>query len=172
MADREVKRFVDDYGIVHRIPVEEPAPPAADDLVTWLRAQIDADEAKAVAAKRAANREGQLPGGDWVAAGGLVGGPPDDPRHELGWPLWDCEGSDTLCMNPDTAEHVANFDPDRALREVEAKRQIIEMHAAAVAFASRPDSPASGAALALGDVVRALALLYSDRPGYREEWRP
>jgi hypothetical protein len=40
--------------------------------------------------------------------------------------LWDCEGSNALCMTAPTARHVARWDPAHVLRDVEAKRAIVE----------------------------------------------
>ena len=75
---------------------------------------------------------------------------------------------------PEMAAHVAEFDPARVLREVEAKRRILDDYERA--FEDRKLHPGdlalAGARLALHGVVKLLALPYSDRPGYREEWRP
>jgi hypothetical protein len=114
-----------------------------DDLITWLRAQIDDDEKYA----SAAIEEGERLGVTWPEA-------------------WGPNGADMRIRQL----HIARHDPDRVLREVKTKRQIIDLFEAARAFAFRPDSPASGAALALGDAVASLALPFSDRPGYQEEW--
>lgn len=43
--------------------------------------------------------------------------------------LWDCEGSNTLCMTAPTARHVAHWDPSHVLIEIAAKRRILERHA-------------------------------------------
>lgn len=78
------------------------------------------------------------------------------------------------------ALHIARHDPARVLREVDAKRQLLALHA--VDYRERPER-------VLGEVddpfcaecvgerypcatIRLLALPYVDRPGYREEWRP
>lgn len=155
-----------------------------DDLITWLRAQIDEDEA-------IANR--------WLFDYG-------DKRH------WKVVGGrrlfyDNGCAEDVTAidvdnvsavfnekiyvkndldgesEHIARHDPARVLREVEAKRRMIAMH----------ERDSFGAQewcrkCAIGDscddcldystqvwpcaTLKLLALPFSDRPGYREEWRP
>lgn len=64
--------------------------------------------------------------------------------------------------------------PDRLLAECDAKRRIIDEHAAALA--NRKDHPddLAGAGWLLGTVraLKLLALPYADREGYREEWRP
>lgn len=81
------------------------------------------------------------------------------------------------------AEHIVRHDPVRVLREVEAKRRLLDEH--------KPDRPkgrpnmerhcltcttAQGwdetASEANCLTLRLLALPYADRPGYREDWRP
>ena len=58
--------------------------------------------------------------------------------------------------------------PARVLREIDAKRQIIE-RCTAVQGLLLDDFTAEHLA---DDVLALLALPYADRPGYREEWRP
>lgn len=89
------------------------------------------------------------------------------------------------------AEHIARHDPARVLREVKAKRRIIEIHKLEVAkdparfnqltgeqlpdvyevncavCGWATDDPTSGC-----ETLRLLALPCADRPGYREEWKP
>jgi hypothetical protein len=55
--------------------------------------------------------------------------------------------------------HIALWDPARALAECEAKRRIVEH--------CDHDMPPGLAA----SVLRLLASVYTDRPGFREEWR-
>lgn len=109
-----------------------------DDLITWLRVQLDEDEQAA-----AEMRENEK---FWADCG-----EPHDHRIRLR--RWE-------------------FTPDRLLREVEANRRLIDECEAAVAFSSNPDTPAGGYASALVAAVRLAALPFSDRPGYREEWKP
>lgn len=69
------------------------------------------------------------------------------------------------------ALHIAEWDPARVLREIDAKRRILSEHALNGWVCSTCDN---------GDVdqtfpcptLRLLALPYADRPGYREEWAP
>ena len=42
--------------------------------------------------------------------------------------LWDCEGSDSLCMDETVAAHVALNDPATALRHIAATRRLLELH--------------------------------------------
>lgn len=121
-----------------------------DELVRWLGEQLDEDE-RIVRA---------------------VHGPIDGP---LGRKWWTPEEVKTrLCddqIHMSDAEHIAVWGPARVLREIEAKRQIIEQHKRYAAERRRmmggwdpqsDDSP----------ILVALATAYADRPGYREEWRP
>jgi hypothetical protein len=88
-------------------------------------------------------------------------------------------------LDDEVAEHIVRHDPARALAEVEAKRQILDMCAEVIA--AHPDAddwPAAraraGVLRAVGgdhmslaeDVIAALALPYADHPDYQPEWRP
>jgi hypothetical protein len=127
-----------------------------DELITWLRAQLDDDER---VARRAGwnhpewtyDREMFTVASDaWVIAA---------RKDRSGSPINDVDG-----------EHIARWDPARVLAEVDAKRRILDMWADAQS-AEFPDYW-GGYATALDDVVRQLALPCADRPGFRAEWRP
>lgn len=125
-----------------------------DDLVLWLRAQLDADERIA----RAAIDAEFLTCGQWLARGPYG----DDDRygniqselgeqiieHDLLWPQ---------------AAHIATHDPARVLREIEAKRGIVDRYAWL-----REHGDTGGTAW----VLPLLALPFADRPGFQESWRP
>lgn len=66
------------------------------------------------------------------------------------------------------------FDPDRMMREVEAKRTIVERYGSVVVHGSAVGAVdmTKGASGALRDAIYLLALPYADHPEYREEWRP
>lgn len=84
--------------------------------------------------------------------------------------------------------HIARHDPTRVLREVEAKRRILEQYEASLEQSKRfRQRAASGVEsdaqklqrstesirlLVLLGVVRLLALPYADHPDYREDLRP
>lgn len=76
------------------------------------------------------------------------------------------------------AAHIARHNPARVLREVEAKRGIIERHEQAREFGGKSTISAhvnaqdDGYVQACFDALRDLALPYADHPDYREEWRP
>jgi hypothetical protein len=134
-----------------------------DDRITWLRAQLDDDERKARAVEPLGYTT-DLGGNrlDEHFAHGRVRYASEDgmPRHDK--------------SDPAAAAHFAAHGPARVLREVEAKRKIIDQyedHCRAVDL--------GGAGICtrylvdeLEKVLRALVLPYADRPGYREEWRP
>jgi hypothetical protein len=132
------------------------------DLVTWLRAQLDEDERLA---KRAASLCGCHPPapkwlfGDESTDGRIVVA--DEPHPEVRRKLgrrWN--GS---YENMFAAEHIARWDPARALAEVEAKRQLLDL-AEFIGCADGFDVE--------NMICELLAAPYTDRPGYREEWRP
>ncbi|MFD7996860.1 DUF6221 family protein [Streptomyces mexicanus] len=124
-----------------------------DDLVQWLRAQLDEDE-------RVARLALDQTGDNWrayykqiIAANPRFGEDPADANTS------------------EVADHIARHDPTRVLAEVEAKRQVIEQYESI----GNPPPSEIGPDLVraeLGRVLRLLALPYADRPGYREEWRP
>jgi hypothetical protein len=82
------------------------------------------------------------------------------------------------------AEHIARHDPARVLREVAAGRAILAMYEdAAQAPYDLPEGVSEGRdddererdqylIDVLDDVVRHLAAVYGDHPGYRAEWKP
>lgn len=117
-----------------------------DDLVTWLRAQLDEDERVAQAA---------IPG-PWVADG-------DEVLHD----------GDQVVLSGHSTEHVARHDPVRVLAEMEAKRELIAVYEEAAEYYDKIDRRApAGEAHGLRTALKHLALPYADREGYREEWRP
>jgi hypothetical protein len=73
-------------------------------------------------------------------------------------------------MDSSAAGHIARWDPARVLREVEAKRRLLQQ------FELRGNSVRATVVPATGgvwdDLLRLLALPYADRPGYRQEWAP
>lgn len=129
-----------------------------DDLITWLRAQIDDDE-------RGAN----------AALAGQA-----DPEN--GWTASRTPGLPGVGIAPHVghihedvqAAHVVRWNPARVLREVEAKRRIVrecENQAAWESTTGRKYPATTAWALAV-TTLRVLALPYVDRPGYQEGWKP
>jgi hypothetical protein len=123
-----------------------------DDLVVWLRAQLDADAARAEAAPCgpwSVDVSGSIVDADGGRVIPSVGGARDG--HPVRWP----EGP--------VVEHVVGHDPARVLREIDALRQIVDRYAWL-----REHGDTGG----IGWVLQVLALPYNDRPGYLDSWRP
>jgi hypothetical protein len=140
------------------------------DLVQFLR-----DRYKEAAAKAESAREGGE--GRW--------GQGDAERHpgriedERGEPVVYDEGSPSEAQ----AAHIVENDPARVLADIEAKRQIIELHKSAklsylpsrergcvtCSTAQTWDAQANEANC---QTLRLLAAPYGDHPDYRDEWRP
>lgn len=142
-----------------------------DDLITWLRAQIDEDERAALLALQGhdvsdpATMPPDKRAARWCSDYERLSVIVDDSQQEM------CTVGPGA--NWHAASHIARHDPARVLREVEAKREIIEQHPAG------RDHPEDGDyCLECGHfgypstTLRLLALPYSDCPGYQEEWQP
>lgn len=126
----------------------------SDDLVQWLRAQLDEDE-------RIARGTGQ-PSLSWQ-------------NFDMDSELRDDVNAGTVAYTPreGTRAHIAAHDPARVLREIDAKRAIVDRYAeVADSDIDLPNDPEYAYANAYGEVVRQLATAYADRPGYLESWRP
>ncbi|GGV68938.1 hypothetical protein GCM10010294_25190 [Streptomyces griseoloalbus] len=153
------------------------------DLVEWLRAQLDEDERIARAAGGASWEE--LPVSGWVHTTPLPASewqPPGYDHHVASAPL------------VEDRAHIVTHDPARVLREIDAKRQLLNDHP----IVPRTIEPTVINGEEIGGphfpfgcqnchavhdtsevygfgycfTVKVLALPYADRPGYREEWRP
>lgn len=121
-----------------------------DELVAWLRQQLDDDERMARAA--ADN------GAEWrYSDSGIY--PSNKSRHPGALVVGGYGYLDEAY-----GEHIARHDPARVLADVDAKRRILDQCADVWAH-DRVEAFAE-------DVLRLLALAYADRPGYRGEWRP
>lgn len=132
-----------------------------DELARWLGEQLDEDGRIARAA--AAESEEHWSPGDKNVSDSVnsaeYGSPVViGPYEYLDWAI---------------REHIAEWDPARALREIDSKRQLLTLHRPYVA---EPGQACLGCAGGIEwetcPVVRLLALPYADRPGYQDEWRP
>ncbi|CAM5718479.1 DUF6221 family protein [Streptomyces fumanus] len=165
-----------------------------DELVRWLGEQLDLEEQQAFAAGSTLRGEMVL---RWRAAGSGVEvdgrrKPVNEPlvvtnRYMEDMPGYEVERARAL--------HIAGHDPNRVMGEVDAKRKLVDLHAAVpdhgrfsgsddcetfTCDGDHPDSPVCRSCRTYaGDpmsapcpTLRLLALPYADRPGYREEWRP
>lgn len=128
------------------------------ELVDWYRAQLDEDERVARAA--GSRLDGSY---EWVAGEANA----DGVRTKAGTPV-------TRFSWPNEMEHIARHDPARVLRDVAAKRAIVDAYEhKAESMARYPGLGNASGLVSLTIVLRQLASAYSDRPGYREEkWKP
>ncbi|WP_199572698.1 DUF6221 family protein [Streptomyces murinus] len=137
-----------------------------DDLVRWLGEQFDADERIA----RAAQQNGDVKDGHWF----------DDEDEEViddsGWRI-------AFTVDTGTRAHIAAHDPARVLREIDAKRALMKQifryeakidgewgcchDAKEIEAGECPETPPHEI-----EALQILALVYADRPGYQESWRP
>lgn len=137
------------------------------EIVEFLKACLDEDERIARAAAR------QRGGGTWKAERDareileIVGEQPHPGAYI------------PVILQPDddeTTVHIAAHDPARVLREIEAKRRIVEQHrpvgyggvCLSLCHTRAPGQPQTWPCLTL----RLLALPYTGREGYRPEWAP
>lgn len=118
-----------------------------DDLVQWLRAQLDEDER---IAKEAGGRRGQ-----W----------------RLARPLDDAELGDASWLRPPYLKHVERHDPARVLAEIDAKRRILYLAVQLPKVTASTDMFDNNRD-AWAEVLKQLAAPYAGRPGYKPEWRP
>lgn len=126
-----------------------------DDLVSWLRTQLDEDEREARATLGSAGE------GRWRWERG------DSANGQAGL-IFDANGA---WVGSNTAEPEARFivrhDPASVLADIAAKRAILDL----LAITEERTMPTESWIVAK-QVLRLLASAYSTRPGYREEWRP
>jgi hypothetical protein len=128
-----------------------------DDLVTWLRAQLDEDERIA----REAADEGD---GQWRLA----------TYNDGTTTAWHGEAEVMTALYQDDAVHIRNWDPARVLAEVDARRRMLDVVLPKVTDLQGACDEEWGARPGLDAddlLVRTLALPYSDREGYRDEWQ-
>lgn len=145
------------------------------DLIAFLNARLDEDEALA-------RQAAQVAGLDWTFKTEVPEGC-DYPTDYITSP----DGAlllDTMGGIEGDAPHVARHDPARVLREVAFKRHILESHYPRRPWA--PDAP-DGLLICAGEEadgdtwqmatrwpcpdVRALAAVWSDHPDYDPEWK-
>jgi hypothetical protein len=144
-----------------------------DDLITFLRQQLDEDERVARAADP--GPWAVIPCESETAAIGHTSGP-----HPMPCVVHRDEYGDGIKVAD--AEHIARWDPARVLAEVEVKRCILDE---ILRYEAKIDSEwgccHSAEAIAAGQcpetkpsdipAIRLLAQPYAGRDGWREEWR-
>ena len=137
-----------------------------DDLVAFLAARLDEDEAAARAAMGASD-------GIWGIRGNI------SPRAAS--TVVTARG-EFETGSPDEALHIGFHDPARVLREVEAKRRITALHHPVFedyvdgdgiergSYQCAEDEPPGSPDYWPCRTIRAIAAIYSDHPDYRQEW--
>ncbi|MFI1562170.1 DUF6221 family protein [Streptomyces sp. NPDC020490] len=152
-----------------------------DELVRWFGEQLDEDERIArVAATLAVPTLGAM---NWRSvegpsdAGGtywcITTTPPNDTA-----PVVELVGSGMSgggVHEEAVARHIAAHDPARVLREIDAKRAVLALHTQSIRDDGCQVCDVPGGRRLRPDActtVRLLAVVYADRPGYRETWRP
>jgi hypothetical protein len=133
-----------------------------EDLMQWLGAQFDEDERIARAATQ----------GHWVWSREFV--TPPGYHHRTVGPL-----------EPGDAAFIAAHDPGRVLREIDAKRQLVARGGPFCTSdcdepGNEPKNPDTNWTTPLEhhfdcaayEAAAVIALPYTERPGYREAWRP
>ena len=143
-----------------------------DDLVTWLRAQIDEDERVAHAVADHRQRRGEL---RWTQTD------PDRTPGLIGDECGNVVTYDEGRPNEWQAAHIVRHDPYRVLRQVERDRRILDRHASYDFPYNPEDGPGEYSWTGRCDYchdpwpcpdLRDVAAPYADRPGYRDEWKP
>lgn len=131
---------------------------STDELITFIRAQLDEDE-------RLAHAAGAEPGcsgwAEWYVDGMSARGN-STARRDTG----------VLIVRhswPNELAHIVAHDPARVLREVEAKRRILDEYEVQRRRTYFADAEVTEY---VGDtILPLLAAPYADRPGYQDEWR-
>jgi hypothetical protein len=139
-----------------------------DDLIAFVKARLEEDEATAKEACA----------GPWHTDRSVL------PGLGGAWTVDALDGGPVFinfAATDDDVAHVARHDPARVLREVAAKRAIVDDYrrardASQNATGAELDTPGyaavSGAWAALKVCVTLLAAAWPDHPDYRQEWKP
>lgn len=133
---------------------------AVDELIAFLRTQLDEDERVARAANPAPWR--RITGKTWLDSNTIFGGSYMGDQEKLR----NVASLEISWLPDENADHITRWDPARVLAEVEAKRRIIALH--------HPVDPcdahdATQETIAC-DTLLALAQPYAGRTAWREEW--
>jgi DNA-binding transcriptional regulator YbjK len=163
-----------------------------DDLAQWLRAQIDEDERIARSATSGPWRDHDTHLGQYGHTATVLSGEGNDTDLRAWLPSMSQESWDETRNVWADAAHIAAHDPARVLREIDAKRQVLDRYVGAAQAVEelatvRQQLHARGQDVLMTEleqesavhrrdtlhgVLHLLALPYADRPGYLESWRP
>jgi len=132
-----------------------------DGLPEWLRAQLDEDERIVEVALRYVDADWRRDDEENIA---LAPSLTTSGRQEV--PITADRWHRLMIEGPGVVMHVAEHDPARVLREIDAKRRtlirceeaMLSANPMLVHFAKQ--------------TAWEMAQPYADRPGYRDEWRP
>ncbi|MGW1295144.1 DUF6221 family protein [Streptomyces sp. NPDC002533] len=138
-----------------------------DGLVQFLRNRLDEDEQTA----RAATWD------EWDSAHWTARPPQADYERYI---VADYLDDGVVVVTPENADpdgvgrHIARHDPARVLREIDAKRQILDEYAneARVMEQGHRTGWTEGGQAARETVLKLLAVAYADHPDYRDTWKP
>ncbi|WP_435112373.1 DUF6221 family protein [Nocardiopsis synnemataformans] len=132
-----------------------------DDLIAWLRQQLDDDER---AARAVPVNEHCVPPAHWSVSTY----DPDKGRVVMG------TADDFALPTPEHAQYVARFDPAAVLADIAAKRAVLLVCSASlvstVPTSSFVRGQDDGYREAMTEAVRYLASAYRHRPGWKNEW--
>lgn len=156
-------------------------------IVEFLEARIAEDEAVAKATFGT-----DLAYATWAYEGNEVFAPMEGDRHAPWMVTKDHEGC-LPAVDENDGPHIARHDPARVLREIAAKRIILEIHHASDSEVTYPKwdseariigltNPCMGCGTGICDYwtqdinncpeLQALASIYLYHPDFKEEWRP
>lgn len=132
-------------------------------IIEFLNARLDEDEAAAQAVTAAGGH------GGWEALPLAE----LDGRRALAWGSFIFAVMDPVPEGRACAEHAARHDPARVLREIAAKRSIIEICVGQgyVEDGPVPWSAAPPEAPVTWFTLAELAAVYADHSDYRQEWK-
>lgn len=147
------------------------------DLLAFLNARLDDDERVArEAVIRAHNGHRPHPElSEWHYGGDEVEyvSTPEMRAHPYFDPYYVTMDNEGLlpAVDEKVGPHIARHDPARVLREVAAKRAIIESYTGCRALLGTLGSPRSeGYVDGLGKAIEALASVYADHPDFDPAW--
>jgi hypothetical protein len=132
------------------------------DLIEFLQARFDEDAELARQARDVGGAPAWDPAADVLLTSGLAN------RRRL------ADRGVPDALKGAVEAHMARHDPARVLREVDAKRAVVQGYERALENrrAHPGDLASAGALLALHGAVKHLALPFADHPDYRPEWAP
>jgi hypothetical protein len=132
-----------------------------DDLVQFLRDRLDEDE---MVASAATEGPWSVDNDDYAEA--IYGA---DQSAVIGGGRWGGEAS--VFESTEDAIHIARHDPARVLREVEAKRRLLDVVLPDVRNGdAMVEDEWGGESNMWWNLLSTLALPYADHPDYRSEW--